>query len=250
MKAFRILAALLLSASLLTVAVSAATDFTPSVVEKSAEFVSTETDENGDPVVGYVTDADGNVVGSVAITSMSITPLSDADAASDEIGAALANSVDYLNNNNLDDSTVPGIEAAWEEATDGAPMENAVVAHVFDVSFDGEIPEGCSISFTIKDPGIAEDAPLLILHNYADGEWEIVPCVRNADGSITITVSSFSPFVIITDSSKAPAVDANAPKSPSTGIEETVNYIPALIVVAVAGLGAAVAVKASKRTAK
>lgn len=81
MKTIRNLAAVLLSASLLTVSVSAAIEFTPSVEEKTAEFAYTETDGQGRPVVGYTRDAEGRLTESISSDAMVITPLSKANTA-------------------------------------------------------------------------------------------------------------------------------------------------------------------------
>lgn len=251
MKTIRNLAAVLLSASLLTVSVSAAIEFTPSVEEKTAEFAYTETDGQGRPVVGYTRDAEGRLTESISSDAMVITPLSKANTAAQVVRDNLSRAEKALRETAIE-TLIPTFAEAWQKASDGAPVANATVAHIFDVTLEGTIAHGHTLTFTIKNPGIAQDTAMMVLHNYTGDRWEIVPHTRNEDGDITITASSLSPFAIVVDNGNAPVVDDGAPQSPGTGVEETANmqYLLVILVIAVAGLGAILAVRLSKRAAK
>lgn len=255
MKTLKILTTSLLAAALLTGSAFAA-DFTPSAQEKPAEIASLGKTEDGKEIGAQITDEEGNVVGNFSLDDIVITAVSAVSdpAASDlpaEVVENLTKAKETLAEKELNE-VVEDFDAIWEEATEGAPVEQATVAHVFDVTIDtSNVPEGASISFAVKNPGIPTDTKFVILHNYATDKWEVVPYELLPNGDIKITAKSLSPFVIVVDNGNAP--DKGDVESPKTYNDETavesVNYLPMLLIVAVAGVGAAFAVKAYRREA-
>jgi len=248
MKALHIIPALTLIAVLLIAPVSAAMEFTPSVAQKTAEFVATEVNEAGEAVVGYVQTADGTVLPGLTEENTKIVAVAKIEEAPEEVRVVLEQAVQQLKETPVAE-IVEDFAAVWEEVTEGAPVENAAVAHMFDISTDVEIPEGATLSFTVANPGIQKDVPMMVLHNYKDDLWEIVPHTRNENGDIIISVTGLSPFAIVADNSKAPVVDDNAPTSPGTA-EAPFNYGFVMMAAALASVLALGCVKAAKRTAK
>ena len=247
MKALRIIPALILAVALLIVPVSAAMEFTPSVAQKDAEFVSTEVNAAGEAVVGYVQNADGSVVPGLTAKNTTIVAVANVEKAPEAVRVVLEKAEKQLKDTPVAE-IVPDFAAAWEKATEGAPVENAAVAHLFDISTDVEIPVGATMSFTVANPGIAKDVPMMVLHNYEGDKWEVVPHTRNANGDILISVKGLSPFAIVADNSKAPAAGSGAPKSPSTA--QTVDYSFVMMAAVAVSLGVMGCVKAVKRTEK
>lgn len=76
---------------------------------------------------------------------------------------------------------------------------------------------------------------------FVDGQWQLIPAAIHADGSMTITVSQWGPFAIVTslkhESSKVP--------SPQTGVDA----VNPLVVFGMVGLGAAAVLVLRKRHA-
>lgn len=244
MKALHALTAAVMTAALLAVPVSAAMEFTPSVEEKDAAIVSMGTDANGKQVAAYVTDENGNTV-AVGAEYLSITVSGDKKA-DKEILDLLAQAKKELTTTDIE-TLLPDFAKLWEKASEGAPVENAVVTHLFDVTMSDEVEIGKNVTFTIQNPGIALDAPVLILHRTAEGKWESVPFTRDANGNFVITSTSLSPFAIVVDSAAAPAVDPNAPTSPGTSaVVVSSASVAVAAIVSVLGVGCAVKTKRSR----
>ncbi len=80
------------------------------------------------------------------------------------------------------------------------------------------------VSITMKVPGNLNISKLVILHYSSDGSYEVIRPVRNADGSITFTVTHFSTFVF-----------AESAVSPKTG-ENSLLYIVLFSVMGMAAI--------------
>jgi len=237
MKALRILSTFLIAVILLSASVAAA-DFTPSVEVKPAPEVVTVTDDAGNPAAGVITAEDGTV-SYITVEDIAVTAKADA---SDTVLEVIEAAADELAATELSD-LIPDFADAWADVTGGAPVENAVVADVFDISADVEIPAGGKLTITLAPQGITEDDIIIVLHKVGD-TWKVEPHTRDGKGNIVTTVTSLSPFAIVKDSAAAPAADAEDPRSPQTS-EPTIAPVAVLCIVAV--LSTAFFVRASKR---
>ncbi len=199
MKSLRALSLMMVVAMVLSLSIIAAPITVPSVQKSDIEFSSTETDKFGAPVVAYIYDENQNVVGTISTADMIVAP-------------AAAEAVASLKNTDVE-TLIPDFANVWSEVSEGAPVENATVAAVFDISLGASLAAGTSVTFTVKNPGIASDVAVMVIHNYEGDKWEVVPSERTADGDIKITTNSFSPFAIIVDNNAAPSTDVTSPKT-------------------------------------
>ena len=88
----------------------------------------------------------------------------------------------------------PDLVALAEEL--GVPSEKLSVSDLFDVSAYNCESHDDHAEFTIKvKPASVKNYAGLI--HYKNGEWEVVESKAEADGTITFTVDSFSPFAIV-----------------------------------------------------
>lgn len=95
----------------------------------------------------------------------------------------------------------------------------AVVATVIDLV----VPEGTGeATFTLSCPTVAAGMSVTILHQKADGNWEAIVPSAVDNGSVTFTLTSYSPVAVV--------VNAAAPQ---TG--DAVVYVAALALVCLAG---------------
>lgn len=123
----------------------------------------------------------------------------------------------YADRNSMDDNKVDDIEGAYavlREADDitalneqfkefiknkGIDSKNLAVSDLFDISYYGclvHAPHNL-FTFTIKADTLKNFVGLLHFHN---GEWDFVDNAKlNDDGSLTFTVTDFSPFAIVVD---------------------------------------------------
>jgi len=241
MKALRAITAIVLATLLLSISVTAA-DFTPIVEFKAAPKVITVTDAEGNPAAGTITDAEGNV-SYIPVESITITASADLETAPEEVKAIIDDAKTALTETALTE-LVPEFETAWTEVTGGAPVENAVVSYVFDISSEVEIPEGSALTLTIAPQDVTAEDMIVVLHKVGDN-WIVEPHTFDENGNIVITVTSLSPFAIVKDSAAAPASAADAPEAPKTGMTE----FAVVLAVAFAGLSVVCFTKASKRVA-
>ncbi|MCI8389054.1 MAG: hypothetical protein HFE63_11405 [Clostridiales bacterium] len=226
MKRIRNFVTLYLTAALLSVSAAAATTV-PSIENKNVPTVTAN-------------DAAGNALddGSLLVVS-----LNDTSESTVQIREALNVALTELRGNELT-NLVPGFADSWAAATSGAPLENAVISHVFDVSVVGNadtVFANGAIDVTLKASDITADDSVVLIHKTSDG-WKVEPSRRGADGEIIVTVSSLSPFAIVVDNGAAPAVDGDT-KSPQTGVSTAAIVLAS---VSFAGAGAAFVVKSRR----
>ena len=236
MKATRILSAIVSAVCILCVSAAAA-DFVPSVEAKNAPEVVYMVDASGNPAAGRITAADGTVsyMDTAAITITAKTD-TEADAA---VLKTIGTAMEELTEKALPE-LIADFAAVWADVTEGAPVENAVVATVFDISSDVEIPEGGELTITLSPKDIAAEDFIVVLHKVRD-TWKVEPHTRDGKGNIIITVSSLSPFAIVKDSAAAPVKGSDAPRSPQT---EEIRTAPAVAMTAGSIPGAAFWVRA------
>lgn len=225
MKTLRLIATTTALATMLTLSAAAA-GFTPSIERKDAPQIV----EN--------------------IEDLIVTPVKDiTDAGKDvheDIEESLTDAKKELAENALD-KLAEDFAKAWEEATKGAPVANAVVSDIFDIRYGAELGtdgKGAEITLKIKLLGVDADDLFVLLAN--DGEkWAVLEYEISADGVITIKTTTKSVIAVVKDNEAPPADDPNAPDSPKTGVDA--HFVPAVAgVVAFAALAGISAAKASK----
>lgn len=248
MKKLRIFSALLLVACVLMIPVSAALEFVPSIEQKNGLFLSPlGTDTNGDDILGTVKTADGKTINLTA-KQVGLTNLSEADDADEEIENGLNQAYEQLKLSDIE-TMLPGFAAKWAEITGGAPVANAVVAHLFDISSTTGIESGSTVTFELDGHDLIHGAYIVIIHNYDGDKWEIVPGTWTMDGTIRFTVNSLSPFALLVDSGKAPVTGSGSPSSPNTA-EMDLTVLTAVICLAAVAFSGVYAVKLSKKSAR
>ncbi len=106
--------------------------------------------------------------------------------------------------------------------------DNAFIASIVEVN----VPEGTGkATITLGCPNVWAGQSVTILHRKADGTWESIKPDKVVNGSVTFTMTSFSPVAIV--------IDAAAPKTGDAGM---MMAVMALICLA----GAAVCSKFAK----
>lgn len=228
MKLFRSLVAVVLLLCIFVLPVSAA-EFTPSAEEKDGPGLVGVPGE-GKGVVGIIHNGNGHGVDKVLEDEVLITPIKDADKEGlpEEIKSALEESNKELEEKDLDE-LVPGFEQLWNNLTEGAPLDNAVISNIFDIRVIGDkealLDGEHSLTISFKLQGItAEDYFLLIGKNLEDGTWSNVEYTISEDGVITVTITKETPFAVVVDNGNAPDVDPDAPDSPQTGVFDYTFY--------------------------
>lgn len=87
-------------------------------------------------------------------------------------------------------------------AADAQVGENATIATMVDI----QVPEGTGeANFTLGVPSLVAGQSVTVLHLKSDGTIESLPIVEVATGSVTFTMSSYSPVAVV--------VNATAPKT-------------------------------------
>lgn len=210
----------------------------------------------------------------------------------------LASNLDKLKANGASEAEISAAEQelaevdaqiAATESADYDSMDNYEPAALFDVSVDDtvaqELADGGSVEIPVTVDGITEDSDVLALHFIGDVtdadavadaiqndpdatidemSVEVIPCVAG-DGMVTLTMTSFSPVMILTraqtevtvasTAEQAPAEtnEATATPAPAEEVEETENtgiaswvYVVIVIVVVVV-VGAVVVTRKNKK---
>lgn len=237
---------------LLALPISAsASNFTPSVEQKGAPAVSAVQDKGGNSVSAIIRDAHGNEVIGVPATDLIVTPVSEAENAADDIRTKLLNAYKQINSVGSLSELADNLKTVLSQLSSETDVADLVVRDLFDVTVQGTYAEhlaaeGNSISIQFE-LGLEKDQLLLVLHNLADQQWEVIPndqVVRGDDGSVTVTFNSLSPVAFAVDNVDITA-DPNAPKSPQTS-----QGVPTLAICGIALLvvgAAAACVYAAKR---
>ena len=241
----------LLFAGILAWSISApalALEFTPSVENKLAPDVITQTDSSGNEIVAIIYDDDGNELVGVPEGSVVITPVSLAAEASSEVAEALASAYEQLVSVSSLSDLSSDLEAAVAEYSADLTVDDLVVRDLFDVDVTGIYAEylsqdGTSITLRFN---LSTDAEFLVavLHNVEGNTWETVSFTRNDDYTADVTFYSLSPVAFLFDAGTL-SVDPDAPDSPQTG--EPVSYAAWFAVGGVAIVIAVTGVVAKKR---
>lgn len=210
MKRMRIIAAAITAVLILTLSASAV-HFTPSIERKDAP----ELVEGDDALI--------------------LTPVSDIydeeTELHEDIEKNLADAEKELDEKKWEE-LVEEFEKIWEEVTNGAPIEHAVISDIFDIRFETELSdgdkEGREITIKIKLIGIeGDDLFVLLYKECADKPWVVLDYEIDEDGVITIKVNTKSVLAVVKDNEAPPAIDPDDPDSPQTGVSQ--YFVPAVL---------------------
>lgn len=172
----------------------------------------------------------------------------------------LAANVENLKSNGASEEEIAAAEQelakveaqiAATESADYDSMDNYEPAAIFDVSVDDtvaqQLADGGSVEIPVTVDGITEDSDVLALHFVGDlsdadavedalqndpnatideMSVEVLPCVAG-DGMVTLTMTSFSPVMILTRAQTEVTVQAPAEQTPSETEEVTATPAPA-----------------------
>jgi len=77
--------------------------------------------------------------------------------------------------------------------------------------FDLHVPAGTgAASYTVTNPNIFAGQSVKVLHQKADGQWETIIPTAVANGSVTFTLTSYSPVAIVVDGTASKTADVAA----------------------------------------
>ena len=209
MKKFLVLL-MVLTIILSTAAAVFAAEFVPSVSFMSYPWLLTlDEDENGNKIIGYVEDAEGNVVSTEYHGCILITPVLDAKKGesylSKEAEKLLVDTYETLTAEDAKLSVlIPELNDIAKEALGAeATADDLVIRELFDITAVCEDlikhleVEGNTITLTFKIV-VPQEAYFNIM-TLNDGKWELVEDVKNnLDGTVSIKFSQFCPVLFVT----------------------------------------------------
>lgn len=110
---------------------------------------------------------------------------------------------------------------ALVNTADAVVGANATVVTMVDI----DVPEGTgTATFTLEVPGLVAGQSVYVLHVKSDSTVELLPVTAVGNGSVTFTMTSYSPVAVVVNASAPKTGEANA---------------TALIVIAMAGVAGA-----------
>lgn len=185
------------------------------------------------------------VTGSAGTTvnpeNISVKTVAQADARTQEVYSAVTASGNKTVKAVLESFT-GGAEAYAdledEAATKGINISALSPATVFDVSLTGvELQEGETVDIPVKVEGINVGDKIIAIHFAGTAGAltpEVIPSRVDDNGNVILTMGSFSPVLILKDTTKAPA---NGNQTPGTGNYSNIALWGGVLVVAVAAAG-------------
>ncbi len=249
-KLFRIMLALTLVAAMSVTAFAAR--FTPSVVDKPAPEVVTQTDSQGNEVSAIIRDAAGNEVAGVSATDMVVTPVSDTGSLDPATKAKMDAAYNEIQSvGNLSELSAD-LNDVLREVDPDLTADDVVVRDMFDVTISGAAAEhlsqpGNSITIRFHLSGNV-DSLAAVLH-YTDGNtWETIPnarVIRIDENTVDVVFTSLSPIAFLFDAG-ALGVDPAAPPSPKTG--DMASYAMAYVAAGVVAASAVAFAVKKKRS--
>jgi hypothetical protein len=169
----KILAVLLCVAMFMSLAVTAAADFTPSVTAKRAPEATKAVDSTGKTVevkVSAVAEAEETN----EETKEVLTTAYDTILAADSISEIVSDKAE--------------LEEVLKEVAPDVAVEDLVVRDLLHIDV-GEISGDVTVTL---DAGLDPDVPVIVLYSVDGVTWEVLPSdsyVVNSDGSIEVTIS-------------------------------------------------------------
>lgn len=212
------------------------TIFVKSIEQKGAPSVVKVVTESGEEVAAIIYTVDGVELIGVPEEHLILTPLSEAEEASEDVRLALENSYDELVNAKSIKDVVPGFEKEVKRIAPDTDPDDYVVKDLFSVSLDGKYVkymDGSNIIMATYETGVDPDEPMVFMFN-DEGTWRILDeseYVRNPDGTVTFYLPKLGVMAFVVHSSLVNGgekdIEKDKPKSPYTGD----------LTMAVAGLG-------------
>jgi hypothetical protein len=185
--------AMMLCVSLIGFAFAADVEFVPSISYKGAPNIVEITDNQGNPAIGTIVNANGENIGYLGTDCLLITPLSEANTSTKIPAAAketLLSVYEQLENGSM--------KLPYGAGVDGDKM---IVRDLFDVSWLCTehpaliAPKGVTVTLTFNI-GIKADVTPVVM-TYINGVWEeIVSVKNNGNGTITCVFEDFCPVAI------------------------------------------------------
>ena len=185
--------AMMLCVSLIGFAFAADVEFVPSISYKGAPNIVEITDNQGNPAIGTIVNANGENIGYLGTDCLLITPLSEANTSTKIPAAAketLLSVYEQLDNGSM--------KLPYGAGVDGDKM---IVRDLFDVSWLCTehpaliAPKGVTVTLTFNI-GIEADVTPVVM-TYINGVWEEIASVKNnGDGTITCVFEDFCPVAI------------------------------------------------------
>lgn len=121
-------------------------------------------------------------------------------------------------------------------AEQAGEIGDLVSLDVVDVSIDTVLAEGDSVDISLNVQGILAGDKVFAAHKRSDGAWELLNASAPANDTVTITMTSFSPVMILKDQSPASGSTQDN-KTPGTGNYSNIALWGGVLVVAVAAAG-------------
>lgn len=121
----------------------------------------------------------------------------------------------YAANTRADSSTVTGVsvgKVSTSVAASAAARAKAVAGSgaVIATIVDLQVPPGTgAASFTLTCPNVQAGMKIIILHQLADGTWETINPSAVGNGSVSFTMTSYSPVAVVIQNSAS----GTAPKT-------------------------------------
>lgn len=186
--------AVMLCISLASFAFAAEVEFVPSISYKGAPDIVEITDDEGNPAIGTIVDANGEITGYVPVDHLLITPLAEAET-STKIPADARDELLFV----YDEMEKGNMKLPYGKDVDASKM---IVRDLYDVSWicnDGHkemvAQPGITVTLTFNI-GIPANTDVVVM-TYINNTWsEIVSVKNNGDGTITCVFEDFCPVAI------------------------------------------------------
>ena len=206
----KFLAFLLVLISLISsVSTASATGYLPSVTYEAFPGIVVIEDENGKKVIGYVENAEGEILSKEYHGCILITPVMDAKKKisylSDEAEQLLVDKYEELAAEDAMLSVlIPELNDVAKEALgEGATADDLVILELVDITAvcDDLIGllavEGNTITLTFKM--VVPKEAFVTVMTFNDGKWQFVEEVENHDdGTVSVKFSQFCPVLFLT----------------------------------------------------
>lgn len=205
-KMIAIFAVLMLCAAMVVPAAAANNEFTPSVTNKPAPEIVPVEDPNGEPAIGVICNADGEIIDYVYDSCLVVTSVSEAKKSTEIPDASRQLLLDVYDKLTSGQMTIP-----YEKHDSKLNTGNMVIRDLFDATFICEehpdMLEPVGVTFVIKfDIGVADDVDVYTM-TYKNGQWDpVVSTVNNGDGTVTCTFEKLCPVEFSVKTAEEPPV--------------------------------------------
>lgn len=188
-----LITALMLCVSAIGLAIAADVEFVPSITYKGAPTIMEITDDQGNPAIGSITNANGEKAGYLAGDCLLITPLAEAETSTKIPTAAKETLLSVYDQ--LEKGTM---KLPYGKDVDADKM---IVRDLYDISWlCTEHPSivaqpGVTVTLTFN-LGVEANTKVVVM-TYINNTWsEVVSVKNNGDGTITCVFEDFCPVAI------------------------------------------------------